>query len=256
MRTRLLLLSLIILIHVLAHAAPPAGYTLVFSDEFKEPLSCSNWGPGTKWIANTPYNGNFGVAAFGYWPNRLYTNNGVLVMMDYFDTSKNRWLGCLLSSMDTKANGFAQALGYWECAIRWHGELDTWPGFWLASANGILPHANNTAEIDILEAYGSQPSVAHQVLHVWNGSGGQVYASGHVQSWNLTNFTHVYGCLVNKDFIHYYIDGYEIWTVPTPPEATLPLYCMIDFAMYSTSGAISPSFMYVDYVRCYAPPNL
>jgi hypothetical protein len=40
------------------------GYTLVFDEEFNGPLSVSAYGPGTKWIAHTPYKGDFGEAWF------------------------------------------------------------------------------------------------------------------------------------------------------------------------------------------------
>ncbi len=40
-----------------------SGYTLTFEDDFKT-LDVSAWGPGTRWIAHTPWNGDFGDAAF------------------------------------------------------------------------------------------------------------------------------------------------------------------------------------------------
>ena len=38
------------------------GYTLAFAEELNGPLSVSAYGPGTKWIAHTPYGGDFGQA--------------------------------------------------------------------------------------------------------------------------------------------------------------------------------------------------
>ena len=40
------------------------GYRLTFDEDFREPLSVSAWGPGTRWIAHTPYAGDFGDAGF------------------------------------------------------------------------------------------------------------------------------------------------------------------------------------------------
>ena len=41
------------------------GYRLTFDEDFKESeLSVSAWGPGTRWIAHTPYAGDFGDARF------------------------------------------------------------------------------------------------------------------------------------------------------------------------------------------------
>lgn len=39
-------------------------YTLTFAEEFNNHLSVSAWGPGTTWIAHTPWNGDFGDATF------------------------------------------------------------------------------------------------------------------------------------------------------------------------------------------------
>lgn len=41
------------------------GYRLTFDEDFKDTeLSVSAWGPGTRWIAHTPYAGDFGDARF------------------------------------------------------------------------------------------------------------------------------------------------------------------------------------------------
>ncbi len=41
-----------------------SGYKLVFDEKFDRPLDASAWGPGTRWIAHTPWNGDFGDAKF------------------------------------------------------------------------------------------------------------------------------------------------------------------------------------------------
>jgi hypothetical protein len=53
-----------------AHAQTPAinlppNYQLVFNEDFTKPFSVSEYGPGTTWIAHTPYGGDFGKAWFG-----------------------------------------------------------------------------------------------------------------------------------------------------------------------------------------------
>jgi hypothetical protein len=40
------------------------GYHVVFDEHFAAPLDVSPWGPGTRWIAHTPWNGDFGDAKF------------------------------------------------------------------------------------------------------------------------------------------------------------------------------------------------
>jgi len=66
---------------------------------------------------------------------------------------------------------------------------------------------------------------------------------------------HTYGALVEEKDITIYFDGVELWRQKTPPEAKVPLYIMVDLAMgggWPIDRAVSPSYMYVDYVRAYA----
>jgi Glycosyl hydrolases family 16 len=242
-----------------AHAQTPAvnlpsNYHLVFNENFSGPLSVSQYGPGTTWIAHTPYGGDFGDAWFGTGP-QLSSANGILTMKAYYLQAQSHWVSGLIASVDPQKNGFAQALGYWECRIYWTGGLGTWPAFWLDGVNGIGSHTNNVAEIDILEAYGVNTSIAHQVVHVWSPTGSELSATGNQTTYDLANGPHVFSCLVNADFIHYYIDGNQVWSTPTPPEATLPLYCLVDLALgggWPTTNTPNPSYMYVYYVRCWA----
>jgi hypothetical protein len=237
----------------------PPNYQLVFNEDFK-PFSISEYGPGTTWIAHTPYGGDFGDAWFGTGAQltRSKGNNGNLTIKAFYDPVKAHWKTGLIASVDTHGIGFSQALGYWECQLYWMGGLGTWPAFWLHGLGWTKTPKTNSAEIDILEAYGVNPSIAHQVIHVWSPSGSQLSASGSQTTYDLTNTPHIFSCLINTDFVHYYIDGHEVWSTPTPPEATEPLYCMVDLALgggWPITNTPNPSYMYVYYVRCWAPSN-
>jgi Glycosyl hydrolases family 16 len=243
-----------------AHAQTPAvnlppNYHLVFNEAFSGPLSVSQYGPGTTWIAHTPYGGDFGDAWFGTGL-QLSSANGILTMKAYYLPDKAHWVSGLIASVDPQKNGFAQALGYWECRLYWTGGLGTWPAFWLNGLDWANTPRTNVAEIDILEAYGVDVSIAHQAVHVWSPSGSELSATGNQTTYDLANGPHVFSCLINADFIHYYIDGHEVWSTPTPLEATEPLYCMVDLALGGgrpITNTPNPSYMYVYYVRCWAP---
>jgi Glycosyl hydrolases family 16 len=245
-----------------AHAQTPAvnlppNYHLVFNENFK-PFSISEYGPGTTWIAHTPYGGDFGDAWFGTGAQLTQSkgNNGNLTIKAFYDPVNAHWRTGLIASVDTHGNGFSQALGYWECKLHWMGGLGTWPAFWLDGLGWTKTPKTNVAEIDILEAYGVNASIAHQAVHVWSPSGSQLSAAGNQTTHDLTNTPHVFSCLINTDLIHYYIDGHEVWSTPTPPEATEPLYCMVDLALgggWPITNTPNPSYMYVYYVRCWAP---
>jgi beta-glucanase (GH16 family) len=254
-----------------ASATPPPGYTMAFDEEFSGPLAVSSgtgWGllvPPKKWTAHTPYGGDFGNAYFtgpnenATTPDPFSVSNGVLTISAYQDPMiANHWRSGLLSSADYQGGGFSQALGYWECRMMLPSGAGVWPAFWLAGVNGInKTRTTNSAEIDILEAFGIDMTIAHHYTHIWAPNGSQVSSTGSATTQaGMTTGFHVYGCLVNADFIHFYYDGVEVASTPTQPEEKLPLYVMIDLALGNgfPIDIPSPTKMYVDYIQAYAPP--
>jgi beta-glucanase (GH16 family) len=256
---------------------PPAGYKLVFNGTFDRYLSQilspgMGWGPMTgtaKWIEHTPFSGDFGSAYFTgptepngdgpgkVPPNPFLSHDGELRITAYYDTVINHWRSGMISSVDTSGRGFSLALGYWEASIYMPSGHGVWPGFWLASVSGIPKNRIvNSAEIDIVEAYGVDMTQLHNNLHVWSPAGKDIGGGGKQSTVkNMSNSWHTYGCLINKDYIHYYYDGAETFRIGTPPEATLPLYVMVDFALGGgwPINISSPSYLRVGYVRAYAP---
>lgn len=72
--------------------------------------------------------------------------------------------------------------------------------------------------------------------HIWAPNGSQVSATGSVTTQTgMTTGFHVYGCLINANFIHFYIDGVEVANSPILPEEALPLYVMVDLALGDAS---------------------
>jgi beta-glucanase (GH16 family) len=238
------------------------GYTLVFDEEFNGPLSVSAYGPGTKWIAHTPYKGDFGDAWFSNPtdPKSPFSiKNGVLTITAWKDPSrKDHWRSGLLASVDTKGNGFAQALGYYEARMKFPDGPGVWPAFWLDGLGNLKTPKTRVAEIDILEEYGVNPQIAHQNVHVWNPNGREASAIGNSSTCQgMTTDFHTYGALIKTDFIRFYFDGLELWKTPTPPEATEPLYVMVNLALgggWPIDKTPNPSHLYVDYIHVYAPP--
>jgi beta-glucanase (GH16 family) len=244
---------------------PPPDYKLVFNEEFDGPLNVSNWGlPKAKWMAHTPYAGDFGNAWFtgpnepGI-PSPFSVKEGILTIKAYQDKkNKNHWRSGLLSSVDTHGNGFSVALGYFECRMKLPSGPGVWPAFWLAGITGVdRNRTTNSAEIDVLEEYGVDSTIAHQNVHVWKPKDGESYAVGNSSKLQgMTTDFHDYGCLVAKDFISFYFDGLQIWKTPTPPEALEPLYLMVNLALgggWPIDKTPDPSFLSVEHIRVYAP---
>jgi beta-glucanase (GH16 family) len=244
------------------HSGPDlTGYTLAFDEEFEGPLSVSAYGPVTKWIAHTPYKGDFGEAWFTeptYSPSPFSIKDGILSITAWKDPSRNNhWRSGLLASVDTRGKGFSQALGYYEARMRLPDGPGVWPAFWLNGLGSFKNPKTKVAEIDIVEEYGVDARIAHQHVHIWNPNGSQ-FSDAHNSSTlpGMTTGFHTYGALIKTDYIHFYFDGVELWKTPTPPEAKEALYVMVDLALgggWPIDQTPNPSHLSVDYIRVYAP---
>jgi beta-glucanase (GH16 family) len=246
------------------------NYQITFDEEFDGPLSIpdgSGWDAGgaTRWICHTPYSGDFGDAWFsgpadGKGPDGnpmspFSVAGGILTITAWRDTTRqNHWRSGLLASVDTQGRGFSQAMGYWECRMKCPSGPGVWPAFWLNGVGGIKK--GPAAEIDILEAYGVDMTIAHQNVHLWNTA--HDMGLGHsTKMADLSAGWRVFSCLIDNARIHFYIDGQEVWNTPAYREAKLPLYVIIDLALgggWPSDKTPNPSKLLVDYVRVYAPP--
>lgn len=272
-------LGLILLTIAAAFGTPPPGYTLVFSSNLngytqREIVDGDGWGPivaPVQFFPHTPYpgGGTFGSAYFTGQaepngdgtgkvpPNPFFTWYGELRIEQYYDPVINHWRSGIISTIDNKGNGFSQALGYWEARIFFPSGPGVWPAFWFAGVNGINPNRTNTsAEIDF-ECFGADPAHVLEAIHEWPPSGPEIPHPGDSNHATLPTpgfpGWHTLGLLVNPDRVHWYIDGTETFSIPTLACMTLPLYAMIDFAQSSPTGAISPNYLRIAYLKCWAP---
>jgi hypothetical protein len=231
------------------------GYRLTFDENFDRPLSVSAWGPGTRWIAHTPYAGDFGDARFAD-PEEDFPftiTEGILRIEARKENEK--WRAGLLSSMDGKGKGFAQKYGYFEMRAKFPKGPGTWPAFWLLGAPRLLDKSVTNIEIDVIEHYGVHPNALCTNVHLWyadkrhEADGKTFLVSG------MTDDFHRYGVMVDSEFITFYYDGVELRRVKTPTEAKVPLYLLVNLALgggWPIDKTPNPSYMYVDYVRAYS----
>jgi hypothetical protein len=89
---------------------------MTFSEDFDDVLSVSPWGPNTRWIAHTPWAGDFGDARFadpqlGVFPFTI--ENGILRIEARKDAD-GKWASGLLASTDPNGRGFSQQYGCFE----------------------------------------------------------------------------------------------------------------------------------------------
>jgi hypothetical protein len=230
------------------------AFKLTWSDEFSD-LSVSSRGPGTRWIAHTPSNTDFGDARFADPKDGVpfSVENGILRI----EAAKegNRWRAGLLSSVDPKGDGFSQKYGYFEMRSKFPKGPGMWPAFWLLGVPALKNRSLQQIEVDVVEQYGAMPNALCMTLHLW-GPGDKHWGEGDASMvQGMTDDFHNYGVLIEEKEIVWYFDGIELWRQKTPEAAKVPLYVLVDLAMgggWPIDKAVSPSYMYVDYVRVYA----
>lgn len=233
-------------------AIDPDRMPLAFSDEFDE-LSASEWGPGTRWIAHTPWSGDFGGARFGApGPKGPFSiENGVLRIEARRD-AEGDWHSGLLASVDPKGNGFAQQYGYFEMRARLPTGPGLWPAFWLIGKD----RSKSTAEIDVLEYNGDKPGAYSSVVHVWFRDDRHYVKGTRVEAFRDADPEefHTYGVKVDPAFIRIYFDRKLVWKTETQAEHRQPMYMLLNLALTdgpTKDAAPNPSHMFVDYARAY-----
>ncbi len=233
-------------------------YEETFSETFETRLDVTSRSGPSRWIAHTPYNGDFGAAAFADpSPRRkdfpFQTGKGGLKI-----TARKNWRGKwesgLLSSVDTKGRGFRQAGGYFEAKIKMPDGPGLWPAFWLL-ADG---HPAYKAEIDIVEYYGHRPEKYEIAFHDWPKDKTQKDNSTlkvvKVPFGSLTKAFHTYGVEINKNEIIYYLDRKEVGRVPATESSQYPMYMLVDLALvpkWPLDKTPSPSVMEIEYIKAF-----
>ena len=234
------------------------GYVVTFEDQFKD-MSISEAGPGTRWFTATKE--NFGDARF--MPQKdgfpFSIVNGILpnkpVLRIEAAKKDGVWCGGIIASANPKGNGFSQKLGYFEMRAKFPKSQGMWPAFWLLGQPSLTDKTKPNPELDVVEFYGILPNLVISTSHVWFPDGRHPAKQEHMVAPGMTDDFHRYGVMVEDDFITYYFDGIAYSKNKTAEEAKVPLYMLVNLAMgggWPIDKAVSPSYMYVDYVKVYA----
>ena len=239
-----------------ASTIDPSKLQLVFDESFDR-LDVSAWGPNSRWIAHTPWNGDFGDARFvDPKPDFPFTVSDGMLTITARKTDKG-WQSGLLASTDPKGNGFKQRYGYFEMRARFPAGEGVWPGFWLVSRGDV-----KSVEVDVVEHYGHFPGRYTASLHIWDRKDPKLTKTFHqwvpVTAGALSSDFHTYGVAVAPDVIRYFLDRKEVWSMPTPKELTLPFTILLDLGLgagWPIDKAPNPFSMQVDYVRVWDLPQ-
>lgn len=213
-----------------------------------------------RWTAHTPWNGDFGDAAFADpGPNGPFAVEDGELLITARRNADGRWRSGLIAAADASGRGTGVQYGYFEARMRMPPGPGTWPAFWLSS---LKPTKDTSpgVEIDVVEYYGHSDIAYSSSLHVWY-KGAEKARSRHivhrtpVPSNSLVAEFHDYGVRVAPDAITYYLDRKPVWQQPTPTELKTPLFPLVNLALgsgFPIDKTPNPSTLAVKYVHLYA----
>lgn len=232
-----------------------SGYRLTFEENF-DTLDVSAWGPGTRWIAHTPWYGDFGDAKFtDPQPGFPFTIKDGVLRIEARKGEDGKWRSGLLASVDPKFQGFSQQYGYFEIRTMLPAGPGLWPAFWLIG----IDRTTHTTEVDIFEHHGHMPYRFSSAVQVWDrvdpsktkGEGNLTI----VPEGSLSDRFNTFGALIDPEWVRIYFNREEVWKTPTPPRLHQPMFILLNLAMGSgwpIDKTPNPSWMYVDYVKVWS----
>lgn len=231
-----------------------AEYETTFEENFNR-LDVSGRRCDTRWIAHTPWNGDFGFAHFTDPSRRFpFIAQKSVLRIEARKQPDGAWLSGLLSAYNTCNEGFAQQNGYFELRAMLPVGAGMWPAFWLIGVD----RSRFTAEIDVFEHHGHMPEKFVSTVQLHPRAEGveryNVNSTYTVEPGTLSNSFNLYGVEIGDEETVFYFNRKEIWRTPTPPEFRQPFYPLVNLAMdegFTTEETQSPAYMYVDYLRVY-----
>jgi hypothetical protein len=259
---------------------PPAakGMKLVFTDDFKGPLSISSTDPKATYYDHKVPNGSqdFSTLPFTGHASPKTPFSQVDSYLRIRASEKARSAG-LISWLKNDGSIVEKVTVpcYFECRFIAPNARGTWPAFWLMTGlpDNFQGDKKWVDELDVIEGYGGEGPGApnagdlYQIAsHFWNQG-----AAGKAQKGVFGQFSmrkagipstwyeafHTYGCKLTETDTIYYCDNIEIARHPTGAVSKQAwFYFMIDLATgggwpVDLSRYNGVADMYVDFVRVY-----
>lgn len=245
--------------------APPAGYQLVWADEFDR----DGLPDPARWVYDTGRNKEG-------WYNRelqyysgpraenAVVRQGRLAITARLEqlTQQPDWGGQRYTSTRLITRGTAQwTYGFFEIRARMPCGKGTWPALWLVGAGGRWPE---DGELDILEHVGSNPKRVSSAVHTAAASGGTAVSGKAYLPDACTRF-HDYQMHWTPDRVDFGVDGRRHWTYPRRAGDAAawpfdrPQFMILNIAIGGDLGgpvddAALPVTMEIDHVRVYQAP--
>jgi len=250
-----------------ATAGNPAGWTLVWSDEFNDPTGAVD---STTW--------SFDLGGKGWGNNELETytsrkenahlQDGSLVInaiKETFTGDDNTTRNYTSARLLTK-HKFSQTYGRFEARIKIPFGQGIWPAFWMLGDNIDTVHWPNCGEIDIMENIGREPSVVHGTFHGPGYSGGKGIGAAYTLTGGrkFSDDFHTFAVEWEPSAIRFYVDG-NLYQTRTPADLPAGTSWAFDHSFFiilnvavgggwpgnPDATTVFPQQMRVDYVRVY-----
>lgn len=229
-----------------------------FTEDFDRLSVASRNITDARWIAHTPWAGDFGDAIFtDPGPGFPFDVKDGILSITARKGPDGKWRSGLLASADGQKRGFSQQYGYFEARVQMPRGPGIWPAFWLSTSE-LKSRKEPSIEIDVIEYYGHDPAAFQSTVHVWHKSPSRSVNKSKktvLPKGSLADDFHSYGVKVSPQTITFYLDRKPIWQHPTPPEHKEPLQLLVNLALgsgFPIDKTPNPSVMKVDYIHAYA----
>jgi beta-glucanase (GH16 family) len=240
-------------------AAPPAGWQLVFSDEFEgQTLDSSKWSttmdfPGTH---GPRYHNEF-YLSYTLDEDVVLSDGALHLRTEHKVVSGVEPMGLFDYSQGlvTTRDKFNFTYGYIEIRAKYPGGKGLWPCFWL------MPQDENSwpPEFDIAEYHGGQHRMHHGLAH---GTMTEVkWDSFNDTNTNFVNTWHVFALEWTAGRAVWYVDGKACKTIEADYVPSIPMYVLLSNSIssrYGPSGepdaeTLFPNDFEIDYIHIYQP---
>lgn len=248
----------------------PAGYRLVWSDEF-DATKVASFPDSKKWDYEVGGGGwgnkerQYYVPAYYQTDTTAFVQNGILNIRAFKLEEPVDSYQYISARMTTKENW---KYGYFEGRMKLPEGIGTWPAFWMLPIN--LETWPLDGEIDIMEHVGSYPDSIHISIHTqkYNHAIG-TQKTAITKTENSQSEFHVYGLEWTPYIIKGYIDGVECfsyandgmgdketWPFDAPFNVKLNMAIGGGFGgQKGVDDSCFPATFQVDYVRVYQKNN-
>jgi beta-glucanase (GH16 family) len=239
-------------------SAVPAGYSLVWSDEFSGDSSEPD---KEKWDYSTGGNGwgNGEVQNYTNKRENSFVKDGLLSIVARKDNGS--WTSARLKTQ-YKADW---TYGFIEIRARLPKGVGTWPAIWMLPTFDKYGGWPRSGEIDIMEHVGFDQDVIHTTAHTMSfNHRKETQKNAHEKIPGVSSRFHVYAVEWTPDYLQWYVDGAPFYRFDNPKETVaewpfdIRYYLIMNLAIGGSWGGqkgiderLKTARMDVDYVRIY-----